>query len=288
MEKAWEYYRNFPRHYKIILLLLLMGAVGGMSYVEQVQPAIDELEAARIEDETLTSEVGSMSKSGQTLVTVEAEMRKLDDELNSMLESLPPEPEFEKILGSMASVAKETAIELVQFTPDEKSLKSSSEQPEAAPGGAAPAPGAPPPPNEMQQGAAQPTGVPTARPLEAVRPVTFKIELAGQFSQIVTFFDRVLNLPRVIRLDSFSIRTDRPNKLVPYQKLFVEATFIAYTQRQSEVFGARLAKADTGAASEVKGTTNQSADMPPAPLPGAGSAAQPAEGLSAKPLGDTK
>jgi Tfp pilus assembly protein PilO len=236
MDELIERYRNLKLLYKILFLLLATGGLAYFSYTESYVPAEANLLLAQEEHDKLSQELTNASQSGQSLVSVEEQLRKTEEELTTLLESLPQEVDIDRLLANFADSAKETGTEIKSFIPNDDSSGANPTSP--APTAAQPQ--TPPPVAE--------TPVPGA-PAVAVTPtssdmkrIPIKVTLTGTYPQIVSFFDKILSLPRVINLSSFSLKKDeKEKKLMMTPKLSVDATFIAFEQKGG-VFAAPLAE----------------------------------------------
>lgn len=303
-ERLLEQYRRIPIQLKLVVLLLLTALVGAYSYYESVEMAIENLKKAEEEMAELDKQVESLNAAGQNIVAVQSEMRKADEEIAMLLDLLPAESEMERVLGFFAAAAKETGVEIKEFEPG----KTDDPQPTPTPGAPGqPQPGGIPPPVIPVPGAPGAPGDPKAGkppppPVdESVRRQNVKVKLSGSFPQVVAFFDKVLGLPRVLRMTTFELRSENaflqenqplhpalvgrfmaPQKPVepPPPKIAVVAEFDAYSQRgMLDQFK-----------KEAEATPTPAPAAPVAPPAGAPNAeAPPAPGgdasLSAKPLG---
>jgi len=179
-------YRKLPIQLKLALLLLLTSAAAAYSYYESVEPAFAAHQAALDEMDTLEQEIEKLNKAGQSIVAIETELRKADEDISLLLDLLPGDPEVDRVLGYFATASKETGVEIRDF------------EPEAAGGVGAQGAPTPPAPNDKKE-----SDTPA---VEHVSKTPIKLKLHGSFVQLTSFLDRVLGLPRVIRVVSFDFK----------------------------------------------------------------------------------
>jgi Tfp pilus assembly protein PilO len=248
MEQLVEKYRSIPLQAKAVVLVLVLAASGYYSYDLHIVPALANLEAANAEMASQTQEVESLNQAGQNIVAVNSDIRKADEEINAMLDLLPVDPEMDRVLSYFASAAKETGVDIREFEPSSATQEASGTPP-AAPSATAPAAsgaasGSPAPAATASSAAA--AAAPVAD--QNVDKIPLKISLHGSFPQIVAFFDRILGLPRIIRLENFEFKNEGgmaaprldtlPRSNVPETssepespKLIISANFSVYYQK---------------------------------------------------------
>ena len=277
MNELIERYKLIDIKLKLIFLLVLCAIIGFMSYEESIVPAQDAFEAAKNEAEKLDIEVASLSKSGQSVVAIEAELRKSDAEITNLLELLPDDAELDRVLGYFANAAKDTGVEIKEFNPGEEGGKPG---PDNAPDLPFPGPGGADPGRKKEPLDKAPA--PKALP---VRTTKLKVVLEGSFPQVLTFFDKTLGLPRILKIDSYTMKTEQKDakKLIADPRLTVEVNYVVYSQKLSGGMDDFAAAPSPGGLAKME---------PPAGAPGASvvpgapeAAAAPPAGLSAKPLG---
>lgn len=299
MEELNEQFRTMDIRLKLALLAIITAAAGYFSYTEHIDPAHLDLAAAKSEDEALGTELASLSGTGQSRVRLEAETKKADEELLGLMESLPASLDIEKILAAFANSAKETGVEMVQFLPGEGNTGT-------GPGATATPPPPPAPPPTPGPDGTMPRVVPTPAAISIEGNITrsaLKVTILGTYPQIVAFFDRVLGMPRILRLESFRFKRQDPdsnNKLVPNPRLTVEAAFTAFTQRGGVELGLAPAPALSvdlppltlgtgtgGSEASVGDTAPPPAVDPNAPAPVDGSATPPLDAGNPAPTDST-
>ena len=233
MNELIERYKTIDIKLKLLLLLGMCGLVGYYSYEESAIGAEQGYEAAKFDAEKLDAEVAALSKSGQSVVAIEAELRKSDAEITNLLELLPSDSELDRVLGYFAIAARETGVEIKEFLPVEEGNGSASNSDGAPPAG--PVPGAVVDPGRTKDAPSVPGAEKGASPVRSLPVSTSKLKvvLVGSFPQIVTFFDKTLSLPRILKIDSYTMKTNETDakKLAASPRLNVEANYVAFSQK---------------------------------------------------------
>lgn len=224
MEQILARLRALSAKAKLLILLAITGLCGFIGYTDAIEPAHTALDSAKAEDDQLSKELEGLSKASKSVVTIEGELKKIDEDLKLLMESLPTEAELEKVLGYLATSAKETGSDLREFKP----IDSAAANPN---GGQIPTAIATP--VSLLDSAAKPSNIAPVAPsaMDTVSQVRFNIVVSGYYSQVVSFFDRVLSLPRVMRLETFTIKSETPARLSTMPRVIVEAGFVAFTQK---------------------------------------------------------
>jgi Tfp pilus assembly protein PilO len=194
VEKYIEHYRKLTPQLKILILIVLCALSAAYSWYESVEPAFAAHQMVVEEMAQLDGEVESLNKAGQNIVAVESELRKADEEIALLLDLLPSDPEIDRVLNYFATASKETGVELQEFVPEDAAKK---KEVDAAAAQATP-PVAPKPPEKA------PVVPPPPTAADEVTRTLVTVKLTGSFSQITAFLDRVLGLPRVLRVASFN------------------------------------------------------------------------------------
>lgn len=223
MEQILARLRALSAKAKLLILLAITGLCGFMGYTDAIEPAHAALDSAKAEDDQLSKELEGLSKASKSVVTIEGELKKIDEDLKLLMESLPTEAELEKVLGYLATSAKETGSDLREFKPIDSAVNPSGPQPPAAIAT----------PVSLLDSAAKPSNIAPVAPsaMDTVSQVRFNIVVSGYYSQVVSFFDQVLSLPRVMRLETFTIKSETPARLSTMPRVIVEAGFVAFTQK---------------------------------------------------------
>jgi Tfp pilus assembly protein PilO len=201
VEKFLETYNKMKPEVKILILFLLTAATAYYSYVESVEPALAAHQTARDEMSSLEKELENLNQAGQSIVAVETELRKADEDITLLLDLLPGDPEVDRVLGYFASAAKETGVDIREFEPQDGNEPKAGAEGTPSPENLPPTPVAP-------EGAAAKGGTASqvAVAEENVTKTPIKLKLHGTFAQLTTFLDNVLGLPRVMRVASFDFQ----------------------------------------------------------------------------------
>lgn len=296
---------------KLLVLLVLCIAAGYYGYEDWISTAQSAYDAAKLDAEKMDEEIVTVSKAGQSIVAIEAELRKSDAEISGLLELLPMDSELDRVLGYFATAAKETGIEMREFLPGEDSASKAAEAEKSA---ISPAP-ANAQTNPPKKDEVPPTEKASPAKVLPVNTTKLKVTLIGTFPQIVSFFDSTLSMPRILKIESYTMKSEQKDAktFVRDPKLLVEVNYVAYYQKLNtpiENLASKATLASTPQGSEqpagsvkspVLGPTTEPAKVtppgaasnsdtaiavPPAAAPNADTAsAPPPAALSAKPLG---
>lgn len=281
LNQVFEQYRALSLQIKLALLVAIAGIVAYMSYSDCVSVAESSLAAAKSADEQLSNELNNFNRGGNSLAAIESQKRKAEEDLVRLFELLPKDEEIEKLLADFANSARDSGIEMIQFVPGNTSQAQAST---SKIDGSTPA-------------AAMPGNTPTATKsiipassfsVDSLHKIPLNVKLKGTYSQIATFFDRILSMSRIVRLENFGFKSDTESVAVSLPAgmnsgsvtrtrtapdgspiLSVEAQFITFTQKGETPNFAALAP--------------KSVPKPTSPVPISEVPAHP-EGLSAKPL----
>jgi hypothetical protein len=123
MEELLEKYKSIPPLGKLGILLLGMALALYYSYDSVVVPAKADQASAMEEQAKLEDELKSISSVGQSIVALESEVKRADDEINSLVELLPLEPAVDKLLGLFSSAAKLSSVTMTSFVPEQVQKK---------------------------------------------------------------------------------------------------------------------------------------------------------------------
>lgn len=198
LEQLAEQYQNLSMQIRAILVALIFVGTGYFSYSDNVTSAQQTLLTANESEAKLTADITNFNRSGQNLSSIETQKRKAEEELIELLVLLPRDLEVDLLIANFSDSAKESGVKITNLTPDTNKLPTTP-QISLAP----PAPGA------------AKSGAIDAKDYTSKK--TFSVTVEGSYAQIVTFFDRILNLKRVIRLDGFELTpvTEKATVLIP-------------------------------------------------------------------------
>jgi Tfp pilus assembly protein PilO len=206
MEELLERYNSLSQSVKLAALAVCSLLAAYYSYDSSVVAANTEQAGALEEQTKLEEELSSISSAGQSIVALEAELKKADDEINSLVELLPPEPEVEKLLGLFSAAAKNSGVHLSEYVL-ESGDKDKNKPPAAAPPLPTPTPA---------------SGAPVTLPINPIEVksapnamddmsdrVRIDTVIIGSYPKIVSFLDKVTSFTRVIRVASvnFNLNT---------------------------------------------------------------------------------
>jgi Tfp pilus assembly protein PilO len=221
-----------PLQIKLLILLVVAAAVGYYSWDTHISEAEGILTQAKQADEQLDNEIRSASSNGgQTASTLEQQMRTAEAEFTSLFELLPKEVDIDRLLSIFSDSARETGVLLRRFTPQDGD-RATNTPPALTP------PGALPPNNSAPKakGNAGSGGL-TTFSLDSLKKVNVTIEAEGSYVQLASFIDRILNAPRIIKIDNLKfspgtqIAVGQPSAPGGNPTLKLAAVFISYVQK---------------------------------------------------------
>jgi len=188
LEQVAEQYQNLSLQIKAILIALLSIGAGYLSYSDYVTTAQQSLQTALESEAKLTTDITNFNKSGQSLSSIESQKRKAEQELLELFALLPKDLEVDTLIANFSDAARESSVKMTSLKPEGAASGFTLTSPstiKTAPDAA--------------------TSTPSISTNDFASKTSFAVNIEGSFSQIVTFFDRILNLKRVIRLDSFEL-----------------------------------------------------------------------------------
>lgn len=216
-----------------------------MSFVDKVEPAVVQYDAAVSERDALASQLAGISQVSQDRASAELSLQKADEELEWLFRQLPKDPDMEALLGMVAEAAHGSGVELQNYKVEEEAktgvelgapgvplgLGAATVQPPAAPAtnpagaSASPAPGA-------VLNSAQPPAADDLVRLYALQN-TIKVDVTGTFPGITTFLDKVLSLPRIVQVGDLELTAPEFDKITPGRspQLSAAIRFKTYSQR---------------------------------------------------------
>jgi Tfp pilus assembly protein PilO len=272
MSELYDRYSALSTQNKLIILCVLGCATAYFSYIESVESAQTALTDAKAADEQLMNDLEKHASTGQSITALETQKIKAEEEFSALLELVPKDVEVEKLLASFANSANDSGVAMVKFAPLPPSQQqaASNQAPPPTKGGEK---------NETTQ---------SALSKDSFQRVTINVSLEGTFPQITSFFDKVLSLPRVVRIETFKMEPGTQLVSVPIANAGVGAK----TQARTSYDGSPILKAESQfVAFSQNGKLpdfsvfNAPPASSPTPVPISSTESSPA-GLSAKPLNE--
>ncbi len=102
---------------KILLLVVILGAIVGLYLYAFYIPRHDELKVAQLELNKLTNELNNSKAIARDLQKFKEEVERLNVELKTALTQLPNEKEIPEMLKTISSLGKESNLEFTLFRP---------------------------------------------------------------------------------------------------------------------------------------------------------------------------
>ena len=208
---------------KILILCLVVLISTYYSYDSYYTPALTELATAQTEEKRIESEVQEINSFSGQVQQIEKDIHSAKWNLKSLMHMLPKELEYDKILSYITATAQETGLKIKDFLPDGKLLDTSTIPviPE-------------PPPKKTANGKDDKKAIPepVKQPTKNVSEFGIHLVMEGSYSEALSFFDKLMNLPRIIKIqdvDMSHIEADAKKNLnVP--RLKIEAKISSFYQ----------------------------------------------------------
>jgi type IV pilus assembly protein PilO len=175
---------------KAIAIVILLVLLGYAYYFFFLQATMDKKAKLTKQQVKLEKEVTEKSRLAAQKDRYLKEVAQLQENLKMVLMKLPNEREIPDLFQSVAVSGKNAGIEFVLFEP-QRSVKPKVATPPAA-AKKAPAKG--------KKAAATP-----AEPETFYDEIPLKIAVNGNFHNVVLFFEKVANLPRIINIENITM-----------------------------------------------------------------------------------
>lgn len=234
MEKILELYGKISTPQKLLIILIGSAYMLWVGYDSDISPAQAAITESKQQALALEQEIAQLQEVNKSMTAIKDELRRAEDEMATLKTILPEDPRIEELLANFSAAAKAAGVTLVSFQPKAPD----SEPPPAAAPLPVPstAPGANPSPGAAQPQAPAPAqGQPS--PHSGEEPIAQKTEITvkirGGFAETVVFFDRTLQLDRIIHLDNFTIESKRDGGNNSQRILESTTTFVAFSQKSS-------------------------------------------------------
>ncbi len=288
LDQIFEKYATLSIQVKAIALLLLGLLSGYLSYSDCVEAAQKNLQQAKTADDQLSNELANFNKTGQSLASIEAQKRKAEEEFTILFELLPRDVEIEKLLANFADAARDTGIAMVKFIPqmNPDATTSSAAAQIATQTTAQATPAA----EEKGKSSAtspkaQAANIGSQFTADSLKRIPVSVSLEGTYPQVTAFFEKILSLPRIVRIDNFSFSpaTQLVSVRVP------NADNASATKTRVDPNGSPILKVDSQFVAYMQRVDEQnlptfSAPSTPPPLKVSGEPAPSPAGMTAKPL----
>jgi len=123
MDPRVEKVLKMPLYQRVLLLLLILGVIaGGYAYFLYV-PAQKELAKQQKNNKKVLVELQEKRRIANNLPRFKAEYEKMKKQLDLALNELPNESEIPSLLTSVAGLARDNGLEVVEFKPGKERTK---------------------------------------------------------------------------------------------------------------------------------------------------------------------
>jgi type IV pilus assembly protein PilO len=114
---------SLPAYQKVLLLLVIMGALAAVFYFSLYQAQLDEHKALVKKRDAAAVVLRKNEKIANNFAVYKAEYEKMQEKLNAALSELPLEKEIPTLLTSIGELAKEKGLDIVRFKPGGEVVK---------------------------------------------------------------------------------------------------------------------------------------------------------------------
>jgi Tfp pilus assembly protein PilO len=234
--------QEVPKPAKIVVAILLICGSGYYSWDKRIPPARKRLESAQRESASLDNEIAQLRQQLQSLEALQEQLQIAENSLRGLLQFLPTDMEIAKLLANFSERARMTAVEIKQFLPGTPNviIQRSSPPPSGnTGGGGAGNPNSGGGGNTSNQSSQSNSGL-ASSPMSQV-PV--KVSAVGTYHEIVQFLDKMMELPRIIKIENFVLQTFSSSALDGVNtntdrtspKLLVDVDFMTFFQGASDL-----------------------------------------------------
>ncbi len=123
MDTRVEKLLNLPAYQRVLILLLVLGALIAGFYFLVYQGQLEEHERSKSRHSQAQQKLAESEKIAKNLPIYEAEYAKLQEELKSALGELPDKKEIPNLLTNIADLAKSQGLDVLRFKPQAEGLR---------------------------------------------------------------------------------------------------------------------------------------------------------------------
>lgn len=123
MDTRVERFLNLPAYQRILILLLVLGAIVACFYFLVYQGQLDEYKQQESRHSQAQEQLAKSEKIAKNLPIYKAEYAKLQEELKSALGELPDKKEIPNLLTNIADLAKSQGLDVLMFKPQAEGLR---------------------------------------------------------------------------------------------------------------------------------------------------------------------
>ena len=169
-EEVSERYKSMSVTKRAVIVALLGLIYPAYIYYERGLNLTEQLEDSQRKKESLEKQYQVAKKKNTELPLLEEKFNLVTEELRQAQEKLPNNFFMDDILHSIATVAKEVGVKMSSFTPQKEITKKGA---------------------------------------HTYVELPISVRLVGQYNQIAGFFDRVVNLEKIVHLRNISMSAQR-------------------------------------------------------------------------------
>ena len=192
--------KNLSPRVKVLLTCLIAFILGYFFYMLYLQGALERHEAFSARLTGLQQQVREKEKAVAQLETYRREVGALKEAFTSALTRLPDQKEIPDLLLAVANAGRTSGVDFLVFEPKITEKK----PPEKSPAEAKP---------EAPKSAvptSKPANVKSQPPKPAEQEIFYeelpiKVQLSGGFHNVLSFFDQVARLPRIVNIEDITM-----------------------------------------------------------------------------------
>jgi type IV pilus assembly protein PilO len=192
--------KNLSPGVKVLLACLVCFILGYLFYMLYLQGAIGRYESLSAKLTELQQQVMEKEKAAAQLETYRREVIALKEAFTQALMRLPDQKEIPDLLLAVANAGRTSGVDFLVFEPKMPEKKPPEPRPAVA--------------TSKAHTAAAPASNPAdvkGQPPKPVEPEKFyeelpiKVQLAGGYHNVLSFFDQVARLPRIVNIEDISM-----------------------------------------------------------------------------------
>jgi len=123
MDPRVEKILKMPLYQRVLLLMLVLGVIVGAFWYLLYMPAQEELAKQQKSNKKVLVELQEKRRIANNLPRFKAEYEKMKKQLDLALNELPNESEIPSLLTSIAGLARDNGLEVVEFKPGKERPK---------------------------------------------------------------------------------------------------------------------------------------------------------------------
>jgi type IV pilus assembly protein PilO len=203
--------KKMPAKAKVLAVLILILLIGYLDWFYFLSSAMEKKSSLTVQVAELQGKIKEKEKVASQINKYMADVASLQESYKIALQKLPSQREIPSLFHSVAESGKEAGVEFLLFEPKEpKPVVQKTEEESKAAGLLKPSDQKEQKPAEApkvsadnKEGGKKATGAPAPEPFYEEIPVA--VQVVGTFPNILSFFDRVAKLSRIVNVSEISM-----------------------------------------------------------------------------------